>query len=216
MKIKDPKIWYDNSPIGQNTLDVYMKKMLELGGLSQICTNHCIHKTTVTMLDQNRFHPKDIMTVTGHRSVVALMAYMSKPTLERRQNMSRALHAYGRSQSQSQSHVAATEVPCLASRSGNSRGRASAPAALGAPPSVEGRHPRHAVASASAQEVSCLADRYVSTPARRSAPAALGAPPPSQGLGHQRQASAADPAVLGGNSSDVNVGHGTASSTVNA
>ena len=53
-----------------------MKKMSELGGLSQIYTNHCIRKTTVTTLDKNGFQPKDIMTVTGHRSVAALMPYM--------------------------------------------------------------------------------------------------------------------------------------------
>ena len=50
-KIKDPKCWYDNSPVGKNVLEAMMKKMSEVGNLSQTYTNHCIRKTCVTTLD---------------------------------------------------------------------------------------------------------------------------------------------------------------------
>ena len=83
-KIKNPGIWYENAPVGNNTLDGYMKEMSKL----ESYTNHCIWRIMVTSLDQVRFQLTDIMSVTGHRHVSSLMPYMGKPILERRHDMS--------------------------------------------------------------------------------------------------------------------------------
>ena len=165
-KIKNPNIWYENVPVDKNTLDGFMKAMSKDGDLSQEYTNHCIRHTTVSSLDQVRFQPNDIISVTGHCHVSSLMPYMDRLTLERRHDMSQALHQYGRSNTQSQQNQA-REVECSQFRVTNQSARRPAPAALGALPTLEGGGPRLASAGAPAGLVGQSDSRSVSVMASR-------------------------------------------------
>ncbi len=88
--------WYDNMPIGKNTLEKYMKKMSALGNLSKPYTNHCIRRTCISTLDARGYKPKDIMSVTGHKNQSSLYPYMDKPCMTKKHVMSTDLHGFGR------------------------------------------------------------------------------------------------------------------------
>jgi mRNA-degrading endonuclease YafQ of YafQ-DinJ toxin-antitoxin module len=45
-------IWYDNMPLGHNTLGTMMSKISEKAGLSRKYTNHSLMATAVNILDK--------------------------------------------------------------------------------------------------------------------------------------------------------------------
>ena len=61
------KEWYDVAPVGRDPLNGHMKTLSEKAKLSQIYTNHCIHATVVTTLNDKGFEARDIMATTGHK-----------------------------------------------------------------------------------------------------------------------------------------------------
>ena len=71
--IKNPTVWYENSPLGKNTLGNKMAKLSVEYGLSKTYTNHCLRATTITLLDI--FEARHVMTVSGHRSYESLRDY---------------------------------------------------------------------------------------------------------------------------------------------
>ena len=141
-------VWYANRAVGKNILDIYMKRMSEVGELSKVYTNHCIRRTCVGALDSVGYKAQDIMTVTGHRHSGSLTPYLGKPSLDRKHAISESLHAYGQEKNQldlshtvatgptgiSRSHVSSQSVFGSAGQSRHSCARPSASAALGAPP----------------------------------------------------------------------------------
>ena len=86
--------WYDNMPVGKSTLGKMMSKISEEAHLSERYTNHCLRATTVTALSHAGIAPKDICSVTGHRSEVSLKHYCEEPTDEQKADMSKKLHSY--------------------------------------------------------------------------------------------------------------------------
>jgi len=61
--------WYDNIPLGQNTIGNFMTQISEKAGLSRRYTNHSLIATSVHVLDAiGKYANKHIMSVTGHRS----------------------------------------------------------------------------------------------------------------------------------------------------
>jgi hypothetical protein len=46
-------VWYDNMPVGQNTLGAKMKTLSQELELSKMYTNHCLRATTITLLDED-------------------------------------------------------------------------------------------------------------------------------------------------------------------
>lgn len=89
-------IWYDNMPVGKNTLAGKISKLSQAAGCSEIYTNHCLRATATTVLSHAGVSPTDICSVTGHSSVESLKHYVSGPSMEQRANMSHILHQYGR------------------------------------------------------------------------------------------------------------------------
>ena len=65
-------VWYDNSPIGPNTLGNFMKTISVKDGLSTLYTNHCIRATCVTSFDQHGIEARHIMSVSGHKSETSI------------------------------------------------------------------------------------------------------------------------------------------------
>lgn len=68
--------WYKAIPLGHNPLDTFMSKLSDACDLSQHYTNHCIHVTGVsTLLRMGKYTPKQVMAITGHKSIHSLAIY---------------------------------------------------------------------------------------------------------------------------------------------
>ena len=66
--------WYDNCPLGHNTIGAMMPTISISAGLSQRYTNHSLRATTVHVLDKEQF-ARHIMSVTGQKSENSLKTY---------------------------------------------------------------------------------------------------------------------------------------------
>jgi hypothetical protein len=51
-------------PVGQNTLGAKMKTLLQELELSKMYTNHCLRATTITLLEENGFEARHIMSIS--------------------------------------------------------------------------------------------------------------------------------------------------------
>lgn len=75
LKNLDKPVWYKNETMGHNPLDTFMSKLGKMCNLSQHYTNHCIRVTGATNLFRGNFNAKQIMAVTGHKSIESLAVY---------------------------------------------------------------------------------------------------------------------------------------------
>ena len=73
--IKNRDVWYSNQHFGYNILDKFMCHISKKLNLSQIYTNHCIPVTGVTNLNRCQFTAKQIMSISGHKSLESLTIY---------------------------------------------------------------------------------------------------------------------------------------------
>ena len=73
--IKDSDIWYKPLKNGPNPLSAYMSRVSHSADLSKTYTNHSICVTGTTLLGRYNFSSKQIMSVSGHRSVNSLAVY---------------------------------------------------------------------------------------------------------------------------------------------
>ena len=69
------EVRYKKVPVGHNTLNKFMKRLSEKCDLSQTYTNHCIRVTGATNLTRAKFSAKQIMSVSGHKSLESLAIY---------------------------------------------------------------------------------------------------------------------------------------------
>ena len=83
--------WYENTPVGRDTLNDAMKNLSKRANLSQIYTNHCIRATTVTNLNEKGFEARHIMATTGHKSETSIKSYATRCPDNKRRQMSDAL-----------------------------------------------------------------------------------------------------------------------------
>ena len=67
--------WYDNCPLGHNTIGSMMPNISVSAGLSKRYTNHSLRATSVHILDKEQFASRHIMSVTGHKSENSLKTY---------------------------------------------------------------------------------------------------------------------------------------------
>ena len=73
---KDKKMpWYIAKQIGHNTHEKFMGELCKKADLSQHYTNHCIRVSGVTNLTRANFTAKQVMSVSGHKSVESLALY---------------------------------------------------------------------------------------------------------------------------------------------
>lgn len=73
--VPNGNIWYENRPVGHGPIDNFMADLSGLCNLSKRYTNHCIRVTGVTTLRRGHFNEKQVMSVTGHRSIQSLAIY---------------------------------------------------------------------------------------------------------------------------------------------
>ena len=72
----DPlKSWYENVNVGHNTHDKFMTKLSTDCKLSKKYTNHCLRVTGITSLKRGNFSDKQVMSVSGHKSIDSLAIY---------------------------------------------------------------------------------------------------------------------------------------------
>jgi hypothetical protein len=73
----DDQIWYNNVPVGENTLGSFMSVLRKKCDLSQTYTNHSIRVTGATILAKNSYCHSQIMAITGHKYVASLTLYQT-------------------------------------------------------------------------------------------------------------------------------------------
>ena len=81
--------WYDNVPVGTNTLQSMVKDMCVEAGIHGI-TNHSLCASGATTLYQKNVPERVIQNITGHRSLEALHTY-ENISLEQHRNVSKLL-----------------------------------------------------------------------------------------------------------------------------
>ncbi|XP_069134537.1 uncharacterized protein [Argopecten irradians] len=69
-------IWFENAPIGGNTIGHKMKMLSSHAGLSNMYTNYCPRATTVTLLDGKGFEACHITAVSGQKSENSFRNYV--------------------------------------------------------------------------------------------------------------------------------------------
>ena len=67
--------WYIPQKVGHNTHEKFMSKLAKDAKLSQHYTNHCIRVSGVTNLSRANFSAKQVMAVSGHKSLESLAIY---------------------------------------------------------------------------------------------------------------------------------------------
>ena len=83
VKNEDP-VWYDNAPLGRDTLNNIMKDLFNLAGLSQIYRNHSIRSTAITKLDENDIKARHIQAISSHKCESSLKTYSKRcPTAKK-------------------------------------------------------------------------------------------------------------------------------------
>ena len=90
------KTGYDKKPIGKNTLGEMMKVISDNkhAKLSKIYTNHCIRKTTATVMHRQGYDLKEIANVMKHKNLQSLEHYIAAPTHSEKENYSDSLFQY--------------------------------------------------------------------------------------------------------------------------
>ncbi|XP_062599882.1 uncharacterized protein LOC134261458 [Saccostrea cucullata] len=84
--------WYDNVPLGHNTIGNLMAAISQKAGLSQRYTNHSLRATLVHTLDSTGlFSGRHIMSVTGHRAESSLKTYTGQTEPEIKRKMSESI-----------------------------------------------------------------------------------------------------------------------------
>lgn len=76
--------WFQNRHHGHCSIVKFMKHISKLCGTSIIYTNHCLRVSTCNILDDAGYKDKDIMSISGHRSIASLDIY--KKTKESRKS----------------------------------------------------------------------------------------------------------------------------------
>ena len=80
------KIWYGPGPVGQNTLDSFITKLTDNMGLKDKgYTNHSLRVSAITNLTRNNFSNKQIMSISGHKSIESLAIYQKVNSKEKMQ-----------------------------------------------------------------------------------------------------------------------------------
>eukprot|EP00117_Sycon_ciliatum_P020217 scpid71501/ scgid18074/ len=77
---KGEQIWFENIPLGKNSLAQIMPKLSKVCGLSKTYTNHSVRATTVHRLSAAGATDRHIMQVTGHRNAMSLASYSKPPS----------------------------------------------------------------------------------------------------------------------------------------
>ena len=68
----DDEIWFENRPLGINTLAEMIKGISKAASLSQLYTNHSVRATSITFLSEAGMRNRHIMAISGHSNEQSL------------------------------------------------------------------------------------------------------------------------------------------------
>ncbi|XP_077864197.1 uncharacterized protein LOC144349510 [Saccoglossus kowalevskii] len=85
----DDDVWFENKPIGKNTLSEMMALISKRASLSQRYTNHCIHATSITIHSEAGFNNRHIMSVSRHRNEGSIRSYVRDTSIEQKKRNGR-------------------------------------------------------------------------------------------------------------------------------
>ena len=84
--VREEMCWYQNRPIGKNSIAKSMQTACKICKITTHYTNHCLRVSSVNILKGN-FSDKDIMAISGHKSVSSLKFY-ERTTEQEKENIS--------------------------------------------------------------------------------------------------------------------------------
>ncbi|XP_071138463.1 uncharacterized protein KIAA1958-like [Mytilus edulis] len=91
---EEDEIWYENKPLGKNTLGSMMKNISESANLCKSYTNHCVRATCITVLSDSGFEARHIVTISGHRNEQSVQNYVRDASTAQKRDMSASISSY--------------------------------------------------------------------------------------------------------------------------
>lgn len=83
--------WYENRPLGVNTLGNMMKAISIEAKLSKVYTNHCVRATAITLWSDSGIEDRQICQISGHRNTASLQHYNAQPSAQQLRQYSNVL-----------------------------------------------------------------------------------------------------------------------------
>lgn len=83
--------WFENKPLGKNSLGDLMVKISKAAGLSKVYTNHSIRSTSITALSESGFEGRKIKTISKHKSLQSIESYANDTSLPEKKRISATL-----------------------------------------------------------------------------------------------------------------------------
>ena len=83
--------WYTNEPQSKNKIRGLMTLLSKEAKLDKHYMNHCVRATCVTLLDDQGFEARHIMSVSGHKKVESIQSYSTKTSDVKKRQMSESL-----------------------------------------------------------------------------------------------------------------------------
>ncbi|XP_062610074.1 uncharacterized protein LOC134271878 [Saccostrea cucullata] len=84
-------VWFDNIPLGKNTLAAMMSTISKSAEISTIYTNHCIRATCITNLDRQGIEARHIVGISGHKNISSIMSYSTRLSDQKQFEISKIL-----------------------------------------------------------------------------------------------------------------------------
>ena len=115
-KQSEDAVWYENRPLGVNKLGEMMKTISVGEKLSQLCTNHSVRASAITLLSDANVPDRHIMFISGHSSEQSVAHYSSRPSVSQLENVSDTIsNALENHQRQSTQISTVTTAPLIQS-----------------------------------------------------------------------------------------------------
>ena len=113
----DDDCWFENKPLGANTIGTKMARISQEAELSQKYTSHCLRATSITTLSRAGFEARHIRIISGRKGDQALDNYVRETSEQQRRSMSSA-----NARIASPSSISSDSVHMSSGRSGSSDG----------------------------------------------------------------------------------------------
>ncbi|CAC5364162.1 KCTD1_15 [Mytilus coruscus] len=91
---EEDDIWYENKPLGKNTLGSMMKTISQSANLCKTYTNHCVRATCKTVLIDSGFEARHIVTISDHRNEQSVQNCVLDTSTAQKRDMSASISSY--------------------------------------------------------------------------------------------------------------------------
>ena len=87
-------VWFDNVPMGKNTIGTMLQTISKAAGTSIVYTNHSVRATAITAMYQAGIDRSHICKISKHKREETLQHYISEPSSEQKRTCSTALQRH--------------------------------------------------------------------------------------------------------------------------